>query len=43
MKLKMNKIIKLWSKIDKIDHIEPRRGTLKSFKNGVKCLLNFVK
>jgi hypothetical protein len=26
-----------------IHHIEPRRGTLKSFKNGGICLLNFVK
>jgi hypothetical protein len=24
-------------------HIEHRRGTLKRFKNGGKCLLNFVK
>jgi len=24
-------------------HIEPRRGTLKRFKNGGKCLLNFSK
>jgi hypothetical protein len=24
-------------------HIEPRRGTLKKFKNGGKCLLNFLK
>jgi hypothetical protein len=25
------------------NHIEPRRGTLKRFKNGEKCLLNFEK
>ena len=25
------------------EHIEPRRGTLKRFKNGGKCLLNFSK
>ncbi len=28
---------------EKVSHIEPRRGTLKRFKNGGKCLLNFSK